>query len=157
MIISEWPSRPGLNPDNIYYKCSNRQVRALRNKAKKLSAHRNLVFFKCWNLINEYMYFPGFFFRTLPAKHVGKIAAQMRQHNINALLIVGGFEVCHRQLLSREASPILSFRSLYDLNLPTSKQCDSSLSQRTSIWLHIFMMENLNHSGESKYRQQHTS
>uniref|UniRef100_H2TT43 ATP-dependent 6-phosphofructokinase n=1 Tax=Takifugu rubripes TaxID=31033 RepID=H2TT43_TAKRU len=31
--------------------------------------------------------------RTLPAKHVDKIAAQMRQHNINALLIVGGFEV----------------------------------------------------------------
>ncbi|XP_029698859.1 ATP-dependent 6-phosphofructokinase, platelet type isoform X5 [Takifugu rubripes] len=30
--------------------------------------------------------------RTLPAKHVDKIAAQMRQHNINALLIVGGFE-----------------------------------------------------------------
>uniref|UniRef100_H3BVQ3 ATP-dependent 6-phosphofructokinase n=1 Tax=Tetraodon nigroviridis TaxID=99883 RepID=H3BVQ3_TETNG len=30
--------------------------------------------------------------RTLPAKHVDKIAAQMRQHNINALLIIGGFE-----------------------------------------------------------------
>uniref|UniRef100_A0A3Q3H218 6-phosphofructokinase n=1 Tax=Labrus bergylta TaxID=56723 RepID=A0A3Q3H218_9LABR len=30
--------------------------------------------------------------RTLPAKHVDKIAEQMRQHNINALLIVGGFE-----------------------------------------------------------------
>ncbi|KAM9337358.1 ATP-dependent 6-phosphofructokinase, platelet type isoform 1-T1 [Symphorus nematophorus] len=30
--------------------------------------------------------------RTLPAKHVDKIAEQMRNHNINALLIVGGFE-----------------------------------------------------------------
>uniref|UniRef100_A0A8C5GFF4 6-phosphofructokinase n=1 Tax=Gouania willdenowi TaxID=441366 RepID=A0A8C5GFF4_GOUWI len=30
--------------------------------------------------------------RTLPAKHVEKIAEQMRKHNINALLIVGGFE-----------------------------------------------------------------
>ncbi|KAM3593386.1 uncharacterized protein V6R79_011869 [Siganus canaliculatus] len=30
--------------------------------------------------------------RTLPAKHVDKIADQMRKHNINALLIVGGFE-----------------------------------------------------------------
>ncbi|XP_037135652.1 ATP-dependent 6-phosphofructokinase, platelet type isoform X8 [Syngnathus acus] len=30
--------------------------------------------------------------RTLPAKHVGKIAEQMRTHNINALLVIGGFE-----------------------------------------------------------------
>ncbi|XP_030253808.1 ATP-dependent 6-phosphofructokinase, platelet type isoform X6 [Sparus aurata] len=30
--------------------------------------------------------------RTLPAKHVEKIAEQMRKNNINALLIVGGFE-----------------------------------------------------------------
>ncbi|XP_037612681.1 ATP-dependent 6-phosphofructokinase, platelet type isoform X7 [Sebastes umbrosus] len=30
--------------------------------------------------------------RTLPAKHVDKIAEQMRMNNINALLIVGGFE-----------------------------------------------------------------
>ncbi|XP_034415561.1 ATP-dependent 6-phosphofructokinase, platelet type isoform X14 [Cyclopterus lumpus] len=34
--------------------------------------------------------------RTLPAKHVDKIAEQMREHNINALLIVGGFETCDR-------------------------------------------------------------
>jgi len=32
--------------------------------------------------------------RTLPAKHVDKIAEQMRKHNINALLVIGGFEVC---------------------------------------------------------------
>ncbi|KAM9552488.1 ATP-dependent 6-phosphofructokinase, platelet type isoform 2-T2 [Salvelinus alpinus] len=30
--------------------------------------------------------------RTLPAKHVEKIAEQMRAHNINALLVIGGFE-----------------------------------------------------------------
>ncbi|XP_070784328.1 ATP-dependent 6-phosphofructokinase, platelet type isoform X6 [Enoplosus armatus] len=30
--------------------------------------------------------------RTLPAKHVDKIAEQMRKQNINALLVVGGFE-----------------------------------------------------------------
>ncbi|XP_048121925.1 ATP-dependent 6-phosphofructokinase, platelet type isoform X9 [Alosa alosa] len=30
--------------------------------------------------------------RTLPAKHVEKIAEQIRQHNINALLVIGGFE-----------------------------------------------------------------
>uniref|UniRef100_A0A8D0AVN0 6-phosphofructokinase n=1 Tax=Sander lucioperca TaxID=283035 RepID=A0A8D0AVN0_SANLU len=34
--------------------------------------------------------------RTLPAKHIDKIAEQMREHNINALLIVGGFETCDR-------------------------------------------------------------
>lgn len=33
-------------------------------------------------------------FRTLPAKHVDKIAEQIRKHNINALLVIGGFEVC---------------------------------------------------------------
>ncbi|XP_028288481.1 ATP-dependent 6-phosphofructokinase, platelet type isoform X2 [Parambassis ranga] len=30
--------------------------------------------------------------RTLPAKHAEKIADQIRQHNINALLVIGGFE-----------------------------------------------------------------
>ncbi|XP_042256039.1 ATP-dependent 6-phosphofructokinase, platelet type isoform X9 [Thunnus maccoyii] len=34
--------------------------------------------------------------RTLPAKHVDKIAEQMRKHNINALLVIGGFETCDR-------------------------------------------------------------
>ncbi|XP_044032607.1 ATP-dependent 6-phosphofructokinase, platelet type isoform X10 [Siniperca chuatsi] len=34
--------------------------------------------------------------RTLPAKHVDKIAEQMQKHNINALLIIGGFETCDR-------------------------------------------------------------
>nr|XP_055038012.1 ATP-dependent 6-phosphofructokinase, platelet type isoform X3 [Misgurnus anguillicaudatus] len=30
--------------------------------------------------------------RTLPAKHLDKIAEQMRKYNINALLVIGGFE-----------------------------------------------------------------
>uniref|UniRef100_A0A673M2T5 ATP-dependent 6-phosphofructokinase, platelet type-like n=1 Tax=Sinocyclocheilus rhinocerous TaxID=307959 RepID=A0A673M2T5_9TELE len=30
--------------------------------------------------------------RTLPAKHIDKIAEQMKIHNINALLVIGGFE-----------------------------------------------------------------
>ncbi|XP_029384497.1 ATP-dependent 6-phosphofructokinase, platelet type isoform X11 [Echeneis naucrates] len=34
--------------------------------------------------------------RTLPAKHLEKIAEQMRKHNINALLVIGGFETCDR-------------------------------------------------------------
>ncbi|XP_052404024.1 ATP-dependent 6-phosphofructokinase, platelet type isoform X5 [Carassius gibelio] len=34
--------------------------------------------------------------RTLPAKHIDKIAEQMRIHNINALLVIGGFETCDR-------------------------------------------------------------
>lgn len=32
-------------------------------------------------------------YRTLPGKHLDKIAEQMRIHNINALLVIGGFEV----------------------------------------------------------------
>nr|XP_029479698.1 ATP-dependent 6-phosphofructokinase, platelet type-like isoform X9 [Oncorhynchus nerka] len=34
--------------------------------------------------------------RTLPAKHLDKIAEQIRIHNINALLVIGGFETCDR-------------------------------------------------------------
>ncbi|XP_043120171.1 ATP-dependent 6-phosphofructokinase, platelet type isoform X6 [Puntigrus tetrazona] len=34
--------------------------------------------------------------RTLPAKHIDKIAEQMKIHNINALLVIGGFETCDR-------------------------------------------------------------
>ncbi|XP_058601518.1 ATP-dependent 6-phosphofructokinase, platelet type isoform X3 [Onychostoma macrolepis] len=34
--------------------------------------------------------------RTLPAKHTDKIAEQMKIHNINALLVIGGFETCDR-------------------------------------------------------------
>ncbi|XP_076577673.1 ATP-dependent 6-phosphofructokinase, platelet type isoform X3 [Chaetodon auriga] len=46
--------------------------------------------------------------RTLPAKHIDKIAEQMRKHNINALLIVGGFEA----LLS--LLELLTARGKYD-------------------------------------------
>nr|XP_057932745.1 ATP-dependent 6-phosphofructokinase, platelet type-like isoform X3 [Doryrhamphus excisus] len=34
--------------------------------------------------------------RTLPGKHLEQIAEQMRIHNINALLVIGGFETCDR-------------------------------------------------------------
>ncbi|XP_028289654.1 ATP-dependent 6-phosphofructokinase, platelet type-like isoform X9 [Gouania willdenowi] len=44
--------------------------------------------------------------RTLPAKHVEKIAEQMRKHNINALLIVGGFEALESLLQLYEARAI---------------------------------------------------
>lgn len=32
--------------------------------------------------------------RTLPGKHLEQIAEQIRINNINALLVIGGFEVC---------------------------------------------------------------
>ncbi|XP_061093525.1 ATP-dependent 6-phosphofructokinase, platelet type isoform X3 [Conger conger] len=43
--------------------------------------------------------------RTLPAKHIEKIAEQMRKHNINALLIIGGFEAFECLLQLCEARP----------------------------------------------------
>ncbi|XP_012689730.1 ATP-dependent 6-phosphofructokinase, platelet type isoform X5 [Clupea harengus] len=46
--------------------------------------------------------------RTLPAKHVEKIAEQMRIHNINALLVIGGFEA-YLGLLE-----LLAARGIYD-------------------------------------------
>ncbi|XP_008110530.1 ATP-dependent 6-phosphofructokinase, platelet type isoform X2 [Anolis carolinensis] len=41
--------------------------------------------------------------RTLPAKHMEKIAEQMRNHTINALLVIGGFEAFESCLLLAEA------------------------------------------------------
>uniref|UniRef100_A0A665VIF4 ATP-dependent 6-phosphofructokinase n=1 Tax=Echeneis naucrates TaxID=173247 RepID=A0A665VIF4_ECHNA len=41
--------------------------------------------------------------RTLPAKHLEKIAEQMRKHNINALLVIGGFEAFESLLQLYEA------------------------------------------------------
>ncbi|XP_062235489.1 ATP-dependent 6-phosphofructokinase, platelet type isoform X3 [Platichthys flesus] len=41
--------------------------------------------------------------RTLPAKHIDKIAEQMRKNNINALLIIGGFEAFESLLQLYEA------------------------------------------------------
>lgn len=35
-----------------------------------------------------------FLCRTLPGKHLDAIASQFRLHSINALLVIGGFEVC---------------------------------------------------------------
>ncbi|XP_072535442.1 ATP-dependent 6-phosphofructokinase, platelet type isoform X4 [Salminus brasiliensis] len=44
--------------------------------------------------------------RTLPAKHVDKIAEQIRKYNINALLVIGGFEAveCLLQLCDARAT-----------------------------------------------------
>uniref|UniRef100_A0A674DNY3 ATP-dependent 6-phosphofructokinase n=1 Tax=Salmo trutta TaxID=8032 RepID=A0A674DNY3_SALTR len=44
--------------------------------------------------------------RTLPAKHLDKIAEQIRIHNINALLVIGGFEAfeCLLQLYEARTS-----------------------------------------------------
>uniref|UniRef100_A0A671QH34 ATP-dependent 6-phosphofructokinase n=1 Tax=Sinocyclocheilus anshuiensis TaxID=1608454 RepID=A0A671QH34_9TELE len=44
--------------------------------------------------------------RTLPAKHIDKIAEQMRKYNINALLVIGGFEAleCLLQLCEARSS-----------------------------------------------------
>ncbi|XP_029003173.1 ATP-dependent 6-phosphofructokinase, platelet type isoform X4 [Betta splendens] len=44
--------------------------------------------------------------RTLPAKHAEKIADQIRKHNINALLVIGGFEAfeCLLQLYEARAT-----------------------------------------------------
>ncbi|XP_069366730.1 ATP-dependent 6-phosphofructokinase, platelet type-like isoform X6 [Paralichthys olivaceus] len=41
--------------------------------------------------------------RTLPGKHLDKIAEQMRVHNINALLVIGGFEALESLLQLYEA------------------------------------------------------
>ncbi|XP_035025373.1 ATP-dependent 6-phosphofructokinase, platelet type isoform X2 [Hippoglossus stenolepis] len=41
--------------------------------------------------------------RTLPGKHLDKIAEQMRIHNINALLVIGGFEALESLLQLNEA------------------------------------------------------
>ncbi|XP_043082174.1 ATP-dependent 6-phosphofructokinase, platelet type isoform X5 [Puntigrus tetrazona] len=44
--------------------------------------------------------------RTLPAKHIDKIAEQIRKYNINALLVIGGFEAleCLLQLCEARSS-----------------------------------------------------
>lgn len=38
--------------------------------------------------------------RTLPGKHLEEIAEQLRIHNINALMVIGGFEVSLAQFSS---------------------------------------------------------
>ncbi|XP_018613259.1 ATP-dependent 6-phosphofructokinase, platelet type-like isoform X4 [Scleropages formosus] len=44
--------------------------------------------------------------RTLPAKHIDKIAEQMRANNINALLVIGGFEALESLLQLYEARAV---------------------------------------------------
>lgn len=53
--------------------------------------------------------FPFYMLRTLPGKHLDKIAEQMRIHNINALLVIGGFEV-------RNVMRFLSIMAVFYLN-----------------------------------------
>ncbi|KAI4884730.1 hypothetical protein NFI96_017042 [Prochilodus magdalenae] len=55
--------------------------------------------------------------RTLPAKHIGKIAEQMRKYNINALLVIGGFETWLFPRLSFNPASI-PFRVLSPRPLP---------------------------------------
>lgn len=55
----------------------------------------------------------SFLCRTLPGKHLEEIANQFRTHNINALLVIGGFEVCliifTSSLFSRQSIVMITF------------------------------------------------
>lgn len=53
--------------------------------------------------------------RTLPGKHLDKIAEQMRIHNINALLVIGGFEVCNSVVSQHNASDLSEFPNIFSL------------------------------------------
>lgn len=64
---------------------------------EKSSSHKVivLIFFTPEKIYLNIMLFPPHrpHVRTLPGKHLGEIAEQLRIHNINALLVIGGFEV----------------------------------------------------------------
>ncbi|XP_067108909.1 ATP-dependent 6-phosphofructokinase, platelet type isoform X3 [Osmerus mordax] len=76
--------------------------------------------------------------RTLPAKHTEKIAEQMRIHNINALLVIGGFEAfeCLLQLYEARAShqefciPMCMLPATISNNVPGT---DLSIGADTSL------------------------
>ncbi|KAJ8268680.1 hypothetical protein COCON_G00138520 [Conger conger] len=76
--------------------------------------------------------------RTLPAKHVEKIAEQMRIHNINALLVIGGFEAylgLMELLAAREAHdqlcvPMVMVPATVSNNIPGS---DLSIGADTAL------------------------
>ncbi|XP_041927950.1 ATP-dependent 6-phosphofructokinase, platelet type-like isoform X4 [Alosa sapidissima] len=69
--------------------------------------------------------------RTLPAKHIDKIAEQMRIHRINALLVIGGFEAYLglQELLAARDSydpfcvPMVMVPSTVSNNIPGSDLC----------------------------------
>ncbi|XP_029929537.1 ATP-dependent 6-phosphofructokinase, platelet type isoform X1 [Myripristis murdjan] len=76
--------------------------------------------------------------RTLPAKHMDKIAEQMRIHNINALLVIGGFEAleCLLQLYEARADyeefciPMCMLPATISNNVPGT---DLSIGADTSL------------------------
>lgn len=49
--------------------------------------------YKLTNKFHQYELKFYFWARTLPGKHLEEIAEQLRIHNINALMVIGGFEV----------------------------------------------------------------
>ncbi|XP_057713815.1 ATP-dependent 6-phosphofructokinase, platelet type-like isoform X2 [Corythoichthys intestinalis] len=76
--------------------------------------------------------------RTLPGKHLDKIAEQMRIHNINALLVIGGFEAFESVLQLFEARarfeefcvPLCMLPATISNNVPGT---DLSIGADTSI------------------------
>ncbi|XP_070990083.1 ATP-dependent 6-phosphofructokinase, platelet type-like isoform X2 [Oncorhynchus clarkii lewisi] len=76
--------------------------------------------------------------RTLPAKHLDKIAEQIRIHNINALLVIGGFEAfeCLLQLCEARTShedfciPMCMLPATISNNVPGT---DLSIGADTSL------------------------
>ncbi|XP_036374566.1 ATP-dependent 6-phosphofructokinase, platelet type-like isoform X7 [Megalops cyprinoides] len=76
--------------------------------------------------------------RTLPAKYMDKIAEQMRIHNINALLVIGGFEAfeCLLQLYEARSSyeefciPLCMLPATISNNVPGT---DLSIGADTSL------------------------
>ncbi|KAG5265277.1 hypothetical protein AALO_G00240470 [Alosa alosa] len=83
--------------------------------------------------------------RTLPAKHIDKIAEQMRIHRINALLVIGGFEAYLglQELLAARDSydpfcvPMVMVPSTVSNNIPGSDLCigaDTALNAITGAF-----------------------
>ncbi|CAL8277099.1 unnamed protein product [Lota lota] len=76
--------------------------------------------------------------RTLPAKHAEKIAAQIRIHNINAMLVIGGFEAylgllelsAAREKFSEFSIPMVMVPATVSNNIPGS---DLSIGADTAL------------------------
>uniref|UniRef100_A0A8C1JAE3 Phosphofructokinase, platelet b n=1 Tax=Cyprinus carpio TaxID=7962 RepID=A0A8C1JAE3_CYPCA len=90
--------------------------------------------------------------RTLPAKHIDKIAEQMRIHNINALLVIGGFEA-YLGLLELQAArskhaelcvPMVMVPATVSNNIPGSDLsigADTALNAITDVRRHTLVSE----------------
>uniref|UniRef100_A0A8C2IDY1 Phosphofructokinase, platelet b n=1 Tax=Cyprinus carpio TaxID=7962 RepID=A0A8C2IDY1_CYPCA len=88
--------------------------------------------------------------RTLPAKHIDKIAEQMRIHNINALLVIGGFEA-YLGLMELQAArskhaefcvPMVMVPATVSNNIPGSDLsigADTALNAITDVRRHILV------------------